>query len=379
MIKLDVIKRVLVLSVFTLVFGFSFVQAVEYGGIGGRPAYPREDNPRTESIFIHILNPGDSQKEGIRIVNNSAEEKTMLVYGVDSTPSTDGAFACKQLSQEKIGVGSWIKLDKTEISLKPSTNEIIPFTINIPKSAGVGEHNGCLIIQEKIEKLDDQGGVSLSFRTGLRVAITIPGELERKLEMKGFTVTSKKDGGYIIEPKVKNLGNVSIDADVSVTTRYFFGLIYAENGGQYPILRNETSSWNFEIKKPFWGGWYRSAFTVDYDKNAEASVGVKSGKKSTRLSGENVWFFSSPAPLALAIEIIIILLIISLLIVLDKTNKKNKWIKKNWVSYEVKQGDDIKSLADKFNVSWKLLIKINRLNAPYTLLSGDNIQVPPFK
>jgi hypothetical protein len=46
------------------VLGVSFsVSAIEYGGFGGRPAYPREDNARTESIFIHTLEPGITQKE----------------------------------------------------------------------------------------------------------------------------------------------------------------------------------------------------------------------------------------------------------------------------------------------------------------------------
>ena len=44
-----------------LVVASSF--AIEYGGFGGRPAYPRADNPRTESIFIHTLEPGAIQKE----------------------------------------------------------------------------------------------------------------------------------------------------------------------------------------------------------------------------------------------------------------------------------------------------------------------------
>jgi len=37
--------------------------AIEYGGFGGRPAFPRADNARTESIFIHTLEPGAVQKE----------------------------------------------------------------------------------------------------------------------------------------------------------------------------------------------------------------------------------------------------------------------------------------------------------------------------
>src|SRR3989344_4441288 len=353
------------------------VFAVEYGGFGGRPAYPRADNPRTESIFIHTLEPGDIQKEGILTVNNATEQKTMLVYAVDSTPSTGGAFACAQFSEAKKDVGAWITVKKSEVTLEPGTNELVPFSIHVPKNASVGEHNGCIVMQEKKEKAEDGSGVSLSFRTGLRVAVTIPGELERKLEIVGFTVTKRDNGNFLLHPLVKNLGNVSIDADAQVVTRYFFGLTHLTHGGQYPILRGDTSDWNFELKKPFWGGWYRSNFFVEYDENPEAGVGVQSGKELTRLKGPSVWFWSFPTPAALAIEIIILLALAFGGFLFWLSQKRKKWIKNNWVSYEVESGEDIKSLAERFDVSWKLLAKVNKLQQPYAFKPGEKIKVPP--
>lgn len=141
------------------VFSMSIVAssfAIEYGGFGGRPAYPRADNPRTESIFIHTLEPGAIQKEGITVINNSSEPKTVLVYAADSTPSTGGAFACKQFAEQQTDVGSWIKLEKTEIKLNAGSTQLIPFTITVPTNASVGEHNGCILIQEKKTKKDGQ-------------------------------------------------------------------------------------------------------------------------------------------------------------------------------------------------------------------------------
>ncbi len=179
----------------TLVLGLALISssfAIEYGGFGGRPAYPRADNPRTESIFIHTLEPGAVQKEGITVINNSSETKTVLVYAADSTPSTGGAFACKQFAEEQTDVGSWVKLTKNEIKLGAGTTQLIPFTITVPENAGVGEHNGCILIQEKKEKKDGQPGVNLSIRTGLRLAITIPGDIERKLEIMGLDYKRQK-------------------------------------------------------------------------------------------------------------------------------------------------------------------------------------------
>jgi len=82
---------------------------------------------------------------------------------------------------------------------------------------------------------------------------------------------------------VKNNGNVSIDAHVSVITRYFWGLTHFIHRGDYPILRGETSDWNFELKRPFLGGLYRSQFSLEYDEDSAATVGLETGKRLTRL------------------------------------------------------------------------------------------------
>jgi hypothetical protein len=379
------IKAMLFFGISLLILTFAVFAnnafAIEYGGIGGRPAYPQADNPRTESIFIHTLNPGETQEEGVLVVNNTAEQKTMLVYAVDSTPSTGGAFACEQLSQTKDDVGAWITLEKSEVTLESRKSELVPFTIIVPENASVGEHNGCIVIQEKLAKPEGESGVSLSFRTGMRVVITIPGELERKLEIVGFNVARKNDGNgsFLLQPTVKNLGNVSIDANIQVVTRYFFGSAYITHGGQYSILRGDTSDWNFELKKPFWGGWYHSSFFVEYDENSEAGVGENSGKKLTRLKGPSVWFFSFPTAAGLAIEAAVLLLIAFGVFLFWLSQKRKNWMKKNWVEYKVKAGEDIKTLAEKFNVSWKLLAKTNKLKAPYALKLGKKIKVPPAK
>lgn len=354
------------------------VLAVNYGGIGGRPAYPRSDNPRTESIFIHTLNPGDVQKEGVLVVNNTEEQKKIWIYAVDGMVSSGGAFACRQKTEPKKGVGAWIKLAKSQVVLDPGTNEVVPFTINVPKNADVGEHNGCIVIQEAVEKPKKQkGGVTLSFRSAMRVAVTIPGKITRKLEIVDFKITPRKDGSYLLRPLVKNLGNVSIDADVDVITRYFFGLIHKRHGGQFPVLRGETSDWRFELKRPFWGGWYRSELVVKYDANPEAGIGVKSGKKLTQLKGPTIWFFSPPTPLAVVIEILILLLLAFAGFLLWMWRKRSRWIKESWVEYQVKAGEDINALAKRYGVSWRLLVKANKLAPPYTLKEGQKIKVPP--
>lgn len=354
------------------------VSAVDYGGIGGKPAYPRTENPRTESIFVHTTEVGKTINEGVKVVNNSAKKKTILVYAVDSEVSSGGAFACKQLAEDKKDVGSWINLEKTEITLDSLKSEVVPFKISVPQNASIGEHNGCIIIQEKKES-SNEPGVNLTFRSGIRVALLIPGDITRKLEIAGFEILQRDNNLRILRPKVKNLGNVSIDANVHVRTDYFFGKNYFDAGGQYPILRGETSDWNFELQKPYWGGFYKSYFTVEYDENKEAGVGTSSGKGLTKLNSATTTFFVFPALPALLIELLILALFISLLYLLIRFIKNKKNVKKNWVEYIVGQGENVNTIAERHAVSWKTLAGANKLKPPYNLSEGQVIKVPPKK
>lgn len=375
--KFGINKTPILFGVLFFLFSLLPAQAVEYGGIGGRPANPRPDEPRTESIFIHTVDPGGVVDDGIRVINNTPETKDILVYAVDSAKSTGGAFACEQIGNPQNEVGTWITMDKSELTLGSLTSEVVSFTINIPESASVGEHNGCIIIQEKKEPTASAGGgIKLSFRTGLRIALLVPGDVTRRLEMVGLEVNPKGDN-WLLRPAVENLGNVSIDADVKVKTSYLFGPTLAEHGGQYPILRGQVSSWSFELERPFWGGWYKSQLIVEYDANPEAGVGVKSGKDFTRIVSDEVMFFSMPSAAGLTIEILVLFVIIVVIALLALAQRRKRWIKNKWVSYTVEAGDDVKSLATKYRVSWKLIVKANKLKPPFSLQAGDSIKVPP--
>lgn len=355
-------------------------QAVQYRGVGGRPAYPRADNPRTDSIFVHILEAGDQQKDGIRVINNDQETKTLLVYPADSTPSSSGGFACKQLLDTQTGVGSWIELEKTEVTLEPGTNEVIDFTITVPENVDVGENNGCILVQEKDDEEVDEdrpAGMHLSFRTGLRVAITVPGELRRELSLAGLTVERRANQpGFLYRAKIENKGNVSTDADIQLVTKNLFGKTIQEHGGEYTILRGDVSELNFEMERPFWGGWYKVTQSVEYDPNPDAEIGTESGERET-LTDEPVMYFSMPHRNALLIELAVVLVIVSLIVIVFIVKKRKSWIRKTWIAYEAKEGDDINSLAQKFDVSWKVLAQANRLSAPYTIHPGQDLIVPP--
>jgi len=83
--------------------------------------------------------------------------------------------------------------------------------------------------------------------------------------------------------------------------------------------------------------------------------------------------------MAMTVEIIILLLIISLISLIVVKQRQKCWIRKSWLEYEVKEGDDINFLASGYSVSWGLIAKANKLAAPYILTAGQKIKLPPKK
>jgi len=288
--------------------------AVEYGGIGGRPANPQQGNERSESIFIYTLKPGQSASDAVQIINNTPTERTISVYPVDSTIASGGTFSCAQKAEKITQVGGWITLEQSTVTVKPQTNVKIPFTITAPQNADVGEHNGCIAVQDASEdatKADD-GGVLLSFRSAIRVAVTVPGKIIKKLTIDSVAVTSNDAGKLVVSPTVNNEGNVSLDTTLTTTIRSFFGTEQATSKSTYPVLSRSKASWNFELDKPFWGGWYTAEVTAAYSDDSNATLGQKD-KTPKQVKRSSSYVFVAPQPAALAAELGILALIVGLL------------------------------------------------------------------
>lgn len=272
---------------FVLIVGLFLVHATalaaDFGGIGGRPSTPNPDYPHSKEWFIYQMKPGETKQDAITIENNDDHENTIEIYPADSTPSTDGGFALKQKVESREKIGKWITLSKNQVTLKAHTSEIVPFTVVVPNDPkiDVGEHTGGILIQ-KINQESQQGGLTLLTRVGVRVYLTIPGEVIKKLEITKFTVDFNAEKKvYTASLTIKNSGNVSQELVVKMKVASLYGWLNSipwlkdlyqefplENTRNLQVLRDDSLTSNFEFKKPFFGkfnvdGW------VEYDQGAQ--------------------------------------------------------------------------------------------------------------
>lgn len=343
------------------------------GNIGGRPANPQSGNERTKSIFVKTIAAGESANDAVEVVNSTGKVKRVQVYATDSVRSSGGAFACAQAADAVKAVGGWISPRTTTVTVPADQSVKVPFTINVPKTADVGEQNGCIVIQEQTDPTF-QGGIGISFRTAIRVAVLVPGDITKKLAATGLKVAEKGDK-VILSPSAKNTGNVSVDTKVNTKIKSIFGKTASSSDNTFPVLRGERAEWNIESNKPFWGGFYIASYNLSYD-SSDNFIGSTNNKNIKTVAGQSKLFFAPPSAVALIVELLALAALIAAATVVVVRRRRRKQTHNEWVDYTVKKNENIQTIAKSHNVTWKALARANNLAAPYLVEPGQTIKAP---
>lgn len=353
----------------------SFAPVSAAGTIGGRPALPREDEPRSQSIFIHTLKNGETAADKLLVSNSSDKEQTISLYSVDAIPSNTGAFTCKQKAEQVADAGSWVSLSRQEVTLQPGKSDIVDFAITAPEKADVGEHNACIVFETKDDTGEVSGNLRIRTRSAIRVALTIPGDLHRKVVIDSYDI---KIDNYrqLYNLKLRNSGNVSSDTDVEVVLKSFFGETVYRNKGQYPVLPGNKMELSFEnTKSPFFGGWYVAQATVSYDKNA-TKWGTQSAGSLEKIAAKEQVIYIMPHPVAMIIILAVITAIAWAVAYWFIQRRRDQLILSTWRVHRVKEGETIELLAKATDTDWKRIAKANGIKPPYVLKVGKVIRLP---
>lgn len=346
------------------------------GGIGGRPANPDANNPRTQSIFIYTLATGAERKDQVLVTNNSGATRTISLYAVDGIVTNTGAFTCKQQSEALVDAGSWVTFEKKQVVLETGKEEKVGFTVNVPEGADVGEHSACVVFEDSEDEGEVKGGVRLHTRQAVRMSVTVPGDLRRNVEIVSFSV-NPKDTIQQFSLQLKNEGNVSADVYSRVTLKNLFGGIEFEEGGQYPVMRDKELDLSFDnTKPPFWGGWYRAQADIAYDKEAGAFGVTSDEDKLTRKQSTSQVVFVAPSASATFIYTLALIVIVGGVIYSVSRRTAQRKRHTAWVNYKVVRSDTIQSIADAHHTDWKTLASTNKIKPPYVVAVGDEIRVP---
>lgn len=358
-------------------------KAITAEGVGVSPAYPKPDVKGSDVWFVYNLDRGESVTDYIKLVNVSSE-KTMKVklYPVDAVITSQGVFGPLDEADPREDIGAWIKISESEVNLAPQETRIIPFTLTIPEDASVGDHLGAIIAEKGELKPTEQPGLTIKTRVGIRVWNTVPGEIVKKLqilnvawEIRNKKLSQKpttlekiktalglnKEGFFKFE--LKNEGNVHLMPKANIEITDIFGgwvaTIEGASLGTAPLSRTINSQ--VKLEKPVLFGWLRAEITILYGDDQTTTT-----QKSFWIVPWTILFF--------AVMLIIILVFGKLFWRLYYAKSKLKM-----TPYTVTGKETLTELAEKFNVSWKKLARINNLKPPFTLKEGETLFIPKKK
>lgn len=366
--------------------------ALTTGGIGAYPAHPDPTIKYSESWFIYSLDLGESKEDAVLLSNTTPEAQTIKLYPVDAVPSNQGNFALEAESDPRDGIGAWIELSETLVTLEPGEQREIPFTITIPETADVGEHAGGIILQKaKAGEVEGNMGASIVTRIGVRVYETVPGEIRKNLVLTNFAVqrvaAPKSAPFYHITLTAINQSNVTLKPEVRLKIGGWGKTTYADleditikslrlfftRQGKFPIkffhgdilkkewqlMRDQKVTTRWEWPEPKFGRFtFQAALT--YEGN--------DGPKMLTSPALTVWVIPWRELGVVGGTIVVI----GALEILRRILRS----KKRWQKYTVKKGEQLVEIAEGYGMSWKKIARANQLKSPL-VREGQTILVPP--
>ena len=201
------------------------VLAAEMEDVAVYPATWDETNPLSKYWFIYSLQPGEIKEDAIELANLTKKQVSLDIYTVDALTTKEGAFALRNKNEPKKDTGAWIALSTNEVNLGPQEVKVIPFTVVVPANADVGDHAGGIVVVQKEssqQTIDQQFGVNVVTRVGVRIYANIPGEIIRQLRITNFII-EKRENQRMFILELTNQGNVRLEPEGELMVKNIFG------------------------------------------------------------------------------------------------------------------------------------------------------------
>lgn len=260
-----------------LLLGPRSVGAQAAGGpsFGLRPVRYDPDRPATQSYFIYDVSPGQSFQDEVQVTNSGSASGTVRLYPVDATTGQTSGPVYLSAADVRKGVGAWIELDQTELTLAPGESRAVAFKIRVPQSARPGQHLGGLVAEDTVLKEGQSGGalqVKLQQRMVTAVQINLPGVMVEKVEITGVA-SSIQAGNQVLELGLRNDGTEMVKPSGSVHVTNAQGQeVQRLNFQLESILPDTQIQYPVQIERQaLAAGEYHATVRISYGKQGTAS------------------------------------------------------------------------------------------------------------
>lgn len=199
------------------------------------PAQPKGRQDRV-AYFLEV-SAGQTYKDAMTIRNRLERPVVLNLRSADAFNTNSGGFAPRKIGTLNTGVGSWVKLSQTTVTVPAKAQVTVPFTMTVPRSASPGDHVGAVLALDPTIRGNATGTVlGTTYEVGARVYARVAGQLTNQLSIKDvqLDVTQKaivpflQHGTGTISYTVVNTGNTRINATEQIAVTGLFGRSLSE-------------------------------------------------------------------------------------------------------------------------------------------------------
>lgn len=342
----------------------------------------KKPNPYEENLswFVYTNNAGETVSDMATVKNFSNEPVDVNVYAVDALSSETGSFILTFPEEEQKGIGAWTDVKSKSLTIPPYEVIDVPFEIKIPADAPPGQYLGGIVIENgqgetaaEVSGKENGTSVSVKTRIGSRVYLTIPGEIIEDIQFTDFYAQKELTTGITkFYLTLVNNGNMSYEPELIID-------IYDPAGNLYETIKKTvgTIAPKSTIKpvvqmenKPLIGNFSAKATMVFKCKFAPENL-----HGNAHYLEKEITFWEIPwRRMFLALFVIF-----TVMTVITERKLARRRYFTNGEQYVVNSNENLVSIGNSRNVSWRKIARYNRIKAPYIVRQGDKIIVPKVK
>ena len=262
-----------------------------------RPAQSDPARPATKGYFILDTTPGQIIADQVVVINSGTTVGTVRLFAVDAVTGQGGGASFPDAAAPRRDVGSWIRLDRAELTLQPGEQQTVDFTVTIPAAATAGEHLGGLVALDTAIKQGAPGALRIDTQSRMvtAVQVNLPGQTVERLTVGGVS-TGGPEGKQILLLDLRNAGNIMLRPVGSLVVTDAAGATVQDLPLKIDtFLPGDTLQYPVAVQKQALGaGQYRAKVDLTY-----GTSGVTSYEGDFSITAAQVaQVFPSSAPLA---------------------------------------------------------------------------------
>ena len=223
----------------------------------------------------YSVQPGDTVRGEMIVQNEENIERTFY-------PSSERFIEVngeKRFSKDENNLSSWFVM-QSSITLKPTEQRVIPFTINIPSNADPGGHYAVIWWSTASPQESPGKQVSIVTRAGVLVYVRVAGDIVEDGSVAKFLVNGAHNffASVPLELSIhfQNSGNVHLKPTGEFVLKNLFGSEKAKlaiNPYGLQILPNTSKSlaaeWKAENSNPF--GFYKISYDAVFGESEQVA------------------------------------------------------------------------------------------------------------